>query len=132
MSRLAALVGAVALASAGCAGFTANPTLRLGLDNATDRPVLVYVNGDWVGTFPSGTVKDDIATGAHGGPPWRLEARTDAGVVLVTAEVAVTPPPGTGKGSSAGTTCGDIAIWAGDVRPVIPSPDAATALTSCD
>lgn len=117
---------------AGCAGFTADPALRLGLDNASDRPVLVYVNDEWVGTFAAGIVKDDIATGAHGGPPWRLEARTDVGVVLVAAELTGTPPAGEGAGAAAETTCGDIALWAGDTRPDVVPPDVPSGEVSCD
>jgi hypothetical protein len=128
----AALALALAVAVAGCAGFSADPTLRLGLENATDRPVLVYVNGEWVGTFAAGAQNDDIPSGAHGGPPWRLEARTDAGVVLVTAEVAAAPPSGTGTGATAGTACGDISLWAGDTRPDVQPSDAPATLPPCD
>jgi hypothetical protein len=123
---------AVALLVAGCAGFTADPALRLGLDNATDRPVLVYVNDEWVGTFPAGTTRDDITTGAHGGPPWRLEARTDKGIVLVAAEVASPPTQGAGEGAAAETTCGDITVWSGDTRPDLVPPDVPAGEVSCD
>jgi hypothetical protein len=117
----AALALALAVAVAGCAGFSADPTLRLG-----------YVNGEWVGTFAAGAQNDDIPSGAHGGPPWRLEARTDAGVVLVTAEVAAAPPSGTGTGATAGTACGDISLWAGDTRPDVQPSDAPATLPPCD
>lgn len=117
---------------AGCAGFTSDPALQLGLDNATDRPVLVYVNDEWVGTFPAGTLKEDITTGAHGGPPWRLEARTDTGVVLVAAEVAAMPLQGTGEGAAAETSCGEIALWAGDTRPDVVPSDVTGGEVACD
>jgi hypothetical protein len=117
---------------AGCAGFTGAPALVLGLDNATDRPALVYVNGEWVGTFPPGTERNDITTGPHGGPPWRIEARTDAGLILVAAEIAEAPPPGEGAGAAAATTCGDVSVWAGDSRPDVVPPNLPGRETPCD
>jgi hypothetical protein len=119
-----AAVAVIALVVAGCAGFTADPALTLGLDNATDRPVLVTVNGDWVGTFPAGAERGDITIGAHGGPPWRIEVRTDGGLVLVAAEVAEAPATGTGQGAAADTACGEVTVWAGDTRPDVVPPDA--------
>lgn len=100
---------------AGCAGFTSDPALTLGLDNGTDRPVLVYVNDEWVGTFPVGADRDDVTTGAHGGPPWRIEARTDAGVVLASFDAASVAALPTGTGAD--TACGSLGLWAGDTRP---------------
>jgi hypothetical protein len=131
-ARGAALTLASALIAAGCAGTPGDPALQLGLDNATDRPVLVHVNGDWIGTYPAGTVRDDIMVGAHGGPPWRLEARTDEGVVLVAAEVASMPLQGAGEGAAAETTCGDIALWAGFARPDVVPADVPSGEVACD
>ena len=54
---------------AGCAGWTTDPALTLHVDSAIDRPLLVYVNDDWVGTIPAGATDAD-------GP--RLRARRAA------------------------------------------------------
>jgi hypothetical protein len=61
------IAGAAALALAasllgGCAGWTTNPALTLHVDSSLDLPLLVYVNGDWVGTIPAGATG---AAGAH-------------------------------------------------------------------
>jgi hypothetical protein len=117
---------------AGCAGFTGMPALTLGLANETDRPILLYVNDEWVGTFPAGTVRNDITTGPHGGAPWRIEARTDRGLVLVAAEVFESPAPGAGVGAAGATTCGDITIWAGDSRPDVTPPNLPGREAPCD
>lgn len=125
-------LGAALLAGslAGCAGFTADPALTLGLDSGLDRPALLYVNDEWVGTFPAGGQRDDITTGAHGGPPWRIEARTDAGVTLVAFEVA--GEAALPDGAAVATSCGDISVWAGEARPAALEPDAASDLSPCD
>jgi hypothetical protein len=127
LAALAALVGAVTLATAGCAGFTSDPALTLGLVNDTDRPVLVYVNDEWVGTFPVDADRDDITTSAHGGPPWRVEVRTDAGTVLAAFEADTATLP---TGIEAETTCGDLAAWAGDARP--PELEIAPGTVPCE
>ena len=62
-----------ALLVAGCAGWTTNPELTLDVDNAIDRPLLVYVNDDWVGTIPAGTTDAAVPASGHGGPPWAAE-----------------------------------------------------------
>ncbi len=118
--------GALAGLVAGCAGFTTDPALTLGLDNGTDRPVLLYVNDEWVGTFPVGAERDDITTSDHGGPPWRIEARTDAGVVLGSFEASGDDALPTG--AEAPTACGDLVVWAGEERPaeLATAPAGAT------
>ena len=126
LRRLVVVVVAASLATGaltGCAGWTTDPELTLRVDSRIDRPLLVYVNGDWVGTFPAGAERGDITTGAHDGPPWRIEARTDAGLVLVAADVAAAPAPGTGEGAAADTACGEVTVWAGDTRPDVVPPD---------
>jgi hypothetical protein len=131
--RTAALFGAlsaVALGLTGCAGFTSDPALSLGLDSGLDRPVLLYVNDEWVGTFPVGSDRDDITTGAHGGPAWRIEVRTDAGRTLASFEAvdeAALP-----VGVAVPTSCGDVAVWAGQPRPDPLEPDPGATPIACD
>lgn len=133
LARGWALVLGVALLAgslAGCAGFTSDPDLTLGLDSGLGRPVLLYVNDEWVGTFPAGSQRDDITTGAHGGPPWRIEARTDAGRTLVAFEAA--DEADLPAGVAVPTSCGDVAVWAGEPRPVPLEPDPGAAPVACD
>jgi hypothetical protein len=125
-----AVLGLTIVASivVGCAGFTSDPALTLGLDNGTDRPVLLYANDEWVGTFPVGAERDDITTSAHGGPPWRIEARTDRGTVLASFDAASDAALPTGVASA--TACGELAVWAGDERPA--SLGSAEGVAPCE
>ncbi len=79
----------VALLVAGCAGWTTDPELTLHVDSGIDRPLLVYVNGDWVGTIPAGATDATVPASGHGGPPWTAEGRVASGTVLITL-----PDPG--------------------------------------
>ncbi|HYN47896.1 MAG TPA: hypothetical protein VER83_03470, partial [Candidatus Nanopelagicales bacterium] len=90
----AALVVAAAAVLAGCAGWTTNPELTLHVDSRIDRPLLVYVNGDWVGTIPAGATDATVPTGGHGGPPWTAEGRVAGGTVLVTLPIPAAPASG--------------------------------------
>lgn len=125
-------LGAALLAGslAGCAGFTADPALTLGLYSGLDRPALLYVNDEWVGTFPAGGQRNDITTSAHGGPPWRIEARTDAGVTLVAFEVA--GEAALPDGAAVATSCGDITVWAGEARPTSLAHQPGSSPVACD
>lgn len=125
---LGAALAAVSLA--GCAGFTGDPALTLGLDSGLDRPTLLYVNDEWVGTFPAGVERVDITTGAHGGPPWRVEARTDAGVALVAFEVV--DEEALPDGAAVRTTCGEITVWADGSRPAALTADPGVSPVACE
>lgn len=130
MAALLGALSAVVLVLAGCAGFTSDPSLTLGLDSGLDRPVLLYVNDEWVGTFPAGSERNDITTSAHGGPPWRVEARTDAGHALAFFEAADEAALPTG--TAVQTTCGDVALWAGEPQPGSLEPDPGAIPVACD
>jgi hypothetical protein len=130
-TALAVLGSTVSVVLGGCVALGGGPAFEVAVDNRTDRPALLVIDGHWVGTYPSGTISDRIVVSGHGEPPWRLEAATESGVVLVAAEIAEVPAPGTGAGAAAETTCGKITIWIGDTRPdVVPSDVAAP--TACD
>ena len=119
------MVAALAIGTSGCARMGVGD-IPVTLDNLTDIPVGLYVNGDWVGTYPAGASTTQTL-GAHGGAPYDVEARSDSGAVL--AEVAVNEPQavtltggGMPIGVEQGVPCGVIRIVVG-----IPDPDVAPA-----
>jgi hypothetical protein len=125
-------IGALAASLAGCAGLIGGHELSIGLDNGTDRPVELFVDGRSVGPVGVGSTQNRGVVHAPGDGPWRIEARTADGVVLVAAEVAEVPPAGQGVGAASATTCGDITIWAGDTRPDLVVPDVTGGRVACD
>jgi hypothetical protein len=119
---------------AGCAGWTTDPKLILQVDSRLDRPVLIYVNGDWIGTLPAGATDATVPAGAHGGPPWTAEGRTAAGRVLVSLEIPAPPSLGEGLSATALTACGTITMSVGDPDPGPPPlpPEPTADLPPCD
>ncbi len=130
----AALGLVVAALLAGCAGWTTTPALTLHVDSAIDRPLLVYVNGDWVGTIPAGAIDATVPASGHGGPPWTAEGRVASGTVLVTLPIPATPASGDGLTTTAVTACGTISMTVGepDPGPSLAPPAAGAELLSCD
>jgi hypothetical protein len=133
----AALVGAagmVAVLVAGCAGWTTAPELTLHVDSRIDRPLLVYVNGDWVGTIPAETTDATVPASGHGGPPWTAEGRVANGTVLITLPIASVPPPGEGLTATAVTACGTITMSVGEPAPgpSLAPPAPGAELPPCD
>jgi len=127
-------VAIVALLVAGCAGWTTTPALTLHVDSAIDRPLLVYVNGDWVGTIPAGATDAAVPASGHGGPPWTAEGRVASGTVLVTLPVPAPPGSGNGLASTAVTACGTITMTVGAPQPgpLLVPPAPGVELPSCD
>jgi hypothetical protein len=119
---------------AGCAGWTTDPELTLHVDSRIDRPLLVYVNGDWVGTIPAGATDATVPAAGHGGPPWTAEGRIASGAVLVTLGIPAAPASGDGLTAAAATTCGTITIRVGapDPGPSLAPPARGAELPSCD
>ncbi|HSW41710.1 MAG TPA: hypothetical protein VLM76_04305 [Patescibacteria group bacterium] len=132
----AAVVGAIgALAAlAGCAGWTTDPELTLHVDSAIDRPLLVYVNGDWVGTIPAGATDAVVPASGHGGPPWTAEGRVASGLVLVTLPIPTAPAAGDGLTATAVTACGTITMTVGvpGPGPSLAPPAPGASLPPCD
>jgi hypothetical protein len=126
------VVGALSASLTGCAGLIGGHEFSIGLDNDTDRPVELFIDGRSVGSVGVGSTQNRGGVHAPGDGPWRIEARTATGVVLVAAEVAEVPPAGQGVGAAAATTCGDITIWAGDTRPDVVVPDVTGGRVACD
>jgi hypothetical protein len=130
---VAAMV-APALLVAGCAGWTTNPALTIQVDSRIDRPLLVYVNGDWVGTIPAGATDAAVPASGHGGPPWTAEGRVASGTVLITLPIPAAPAQGDGLTTTAVTACGTITMAVGAPEPgPSPAPPAPGAeLAPCD
>jgi hypothetical protein len=116
---------AAAVLVAGCAGWTTDPELTLHVDSGIDRPLLVYVNDDWVGTIPAG---------GHGGPPWTAEGRVASGTTLVTLSIPAAPTPGEGLTTTAALACGTITMTVGepDPGPSIAPPAPGAERPSCE
>lgn len=129
----ASLVVATALL-AGCAGWTTDPELTLHVNSRIDRPLLVYVNDDWVGTIPAGATDATIPASGHGGPPWTAEGRVASGTVLITLPIPAAPASGEGITTTALTACGTITmrVGAADPGPSLALPTPGAELTPCD
>jgi hypothetical protein len=130
----ATALATTALLLAGCAGWTTNPELTLRVDSRIDRPLLVYVNGDWVGTIPAGATDATVPAAGHGGPPWTAEGRVASGIVLVTLPIPDAPATGEGITTTAVTACGAITMTVGapDPGPSLAPPVPGAELPPCD
>jgi hypothetical protein len=136
-ARLARLlVGAATAAAllAGCAGWSTTPALTLHVNSEIDRPLLVYVNGDWVGTIPAGASDATVPAAGHGGPPWKAEGRMASGRVLITLPIPGAPAAGEGVTTTAVTACGTIAMTVGapNPGPSLAPPAPGAELPACD
>jgi hypothetical protein len=109
------------------------PPVSVGVENGTDRTVRVFLDERLLAEVPQRSDVTDVPNQAPGIlGPWRLEVRTETGVVLAAAEVADDPPAGTGVGTASATTCGDVVVWIGDTRPDLVVPDVTGGRIDCD
>ena len=132
---LAALLAAVAAA---CGGTSAPDTPRLTVENLTDTPIGVYVDGEWVGTDePGATIQTGL--GPTTGSSYRIEARSPSGAVLAVFEapraaVGATTQGGAALGEAFAVPCGEIRIIVGELGPteaLAPAPAPATGPGPC-
>ena len=133
--RLLASAGLMAaLLVAGCAGWTTEPALTLHVNSAIDRPLLVYVNDDWVGTIPTGATDAVVPASGHGGPPWTAEGRLASGTVLITLPIPAPPAAGGGLTRTAVTSCGTITLTVGapEHGPSAAPPAPGVELAPCE
>ncbi|MEO6206570.1 MAG: hypothetical protein ABIP77_01290 [Candidatus Limnocylindrales bacterium] len=132
--RVVALV-ALVFAVSGCSR-TAVADITISLDNLTDTPIGLYVNGEWVGTYPAGATTEQ-PLGDHGGAPYSVEARSGSGAVLATVGVneaqAQTPAQaGQGLAVEQGVPCGIVRIVVGELGPdAVPAPAASVSPGPC-
>ena len=120
-------------------GGTSGPTIHFA--NRTTVPAVISVNGGWVGTYASGG-SVDVPIGGHGGPPYRIEARSPAGTVLgefiITAGDAASLTAGSSMGGSSGSECGSVDFSFGPLggapqpaAPLLPAPVEAGDPSVC-
>ena len=127
MRRLVGLA-VLALAIAAC---QAEPsTMRtVHLQNQTDIPVAVHVNGTWIGTYPAGAVTELPIPAQEG--EYRIEARSPSGAALLTllgtaAMVDAAEANEQVFDAWADVPCGRIAMSVGAIPLVRPAPGPAT------
>lgn len=133
--RLVVALVALALATSGCAR-TAVADITITLDNLTDTPIGLYVNGDWVGTYPAGAAAEQ-PLGDHGGAPYAVEARSDSGAVLAMvgvneAQARALAEDGPAVAIEQGVPCGIVRIVVGELGPdEAPAPAASISPGPC-
>ena len=99
------------------AGCAPSDGARLTVDNRTDTPVGVYVDGEWIGTDePGATIVTTL--GSTDADVYRIEARSPSGAVLAALEapraaVDASRGGGPGSGTTIAVPCGEIAIRIG-------------------
>ncbi len=120
-AAVAALVTAVPLLLAGCSTLGLGG-LTIGLDNQTDRTLNLFINDQWVATYPPRSSVEGAPV-VIPGPPWHVEARLTSGTVLVATDLVRVPPAGQGVGAAMTYDCGRVILWGGDSRPPARPPD---------
>ena len=133
--RLVVALAALALATSGCAR-TAVADITITLDNLTDTPIGLYVNGEWVGTYPAGATTEQ-PLGDHGGAPYAVKARSDSGAVLAMvgvneAQARALAQDGPAVAIEQGVPCGVVRIVVGELGPdEAPAPAASVPPGPC-
>ena len=139
MRRPAALIAIALLATAGigCATPDTAGNVRLRVENLTDTPVGVYVDGDWIGTDEPGATVVTVLEPTDA-EAYRIEARSPSGAVLaaVDAPALTVEDLREGRGDALGE---DVGLPCGVIRFVIgepganrtPTPPAAVAPGPC-
>ncbi len=131
--RRAAVVALLAALLGGCAGWTTTPALTLLVSSTIDQPLLVYVNGDWVGTIPAGSTDATVPAAGHGGPPWTAEGRLASGTVVATLTIPAAPGSGQAVTTTVVLACGAITMTDGTPgpRPSLVPPAPGASLPPC-
>ena len=122
MRALLALAMAAAVATVSACGMVPGlDDVRVHVDNETDIPIGVYVDGVWRGTDePGATIVVPLGDGL---PPITIEARSASGAVLATLDVPLGPVKalrdgeGDAWGAEIAVPCGLIRIVAGELGP---------------
>jgi hypothetical protein len=136
--RIPTLAIAVALlVSMAACSRTAASDITITLDNLTDTPVGLYVNDEWVGTYPAGaSVQEPL--GDHGGAPYVVDVRTPAGTSLARANVNEAQAASMAEGGAAvaveqGLPCGIVRLVIGELaEDEAPAPAERVAPGPCD
>lgn len=132
--RSLALVGVAILLSA-CDLLAPSPADRVYLENDTTTDVSVHVNGGFAATVPAGSAAD-VPIQGHGGPPFRIEARSRSGAVLFDMEISATDYQQVRDGQASMSSgvapgCGWIEVNYGVADPNAPvAPEAPVGRTA--
>ncbi len=118
----------LALALAGCVS-PLGDEVRVHIDNQTNGPVAVYVNGGWVGTYPP-RATTSAPIGGHGGPPYTIVSEDPRGAVLTSTQVAGDDAASVASGSTVIET--SMRVDCGFVRLVIATRSAYDATSFAD
>jgi hypothetical protein len=136
--RIGTLAIALALlVSMAACSRTAASDITITLDNLTDTPVGLYVNDEWVGTYPAGAAVQQ-PLGDHGGAPYVIDVRTPAGTSLARASVDEAQAVSMVDGGppvahEQGLPCGIIRLVVGELaEDEAPAPAESVAPGSCD
>jgi hypothetical protein len=103
--------------------------------NTSETPVGLYVNDQWVGTYPSGAeITAPIA--GHGGPPWTVTTKDRANQVVTTATVSADEATSLARGdtvieASTSLDCGLVRIMVGTTEAVAVSIPQDAAEPDC-
>ena len=120
-----------ALTVAGCGVLPgSSPVVRL--DNLTNSPATVDVNGTWVGTYAAGT-SADVPLAGSGKAPFIVTVRTPSGLIAAQLEVAaadveVGAEAAGNMQAQAELPCGTIRLTFG--QPAEPAPAVVVAGSS--
>ena len=117
-----------ALALLGCVSDLGGE-VRVHIDNQTDAPVAVYVNGAWLGTYAAGA-STSAPIGGHGGPPYTVVSEDPRGAVLTSTQVATDDAAAVASGSTMIETSTEVGC--GYVRVAIATRAAFDATSFTD
>lgn len=104
------------------------------LDNQTNTPLAVHVQGVWVGTYAPGA-SADVSMGSQGAPPYNVTIHSPSGGLLmvfdVTAEAIKAAADGGGiAAGSTGLPCGTVRLAIGRIDEPL-EPVASEGLPAC-
>ena len=125
---LVALLG-VAPTLGACQALIPSAADQLTIENDTTARLTVHVNGGLVGAIEAGS-RVDIPLGGHGGPPFRIEARSPGGNVLFDWSISAGDYQQVRDGNASMSTgvapgCGWIEARYGKADPAAPvAPEA--------
>lgn len=113
----------------GCQAFLPSAADRITIQNDTTTRVTIHVNGGLVDALEAGATHH-VSLAGHGGPPFRIEARSPGGNVLYELSISVEDyrqvrDGNTSMSTGGATGCGWIEGRYGDLDPAAPVPPEA-------
>ena len=135
--RLLAVLALAWFVVSGCATPPGTRAIWVNVDNGTDIPIGVYVDGEWRGTDePGATILVPLGDGP---PPMTIEARSPTGATLAILEANAPQVEALRRGETEdviaeefGVPCGVITIVVGEMPAGwAPAPAEAVATGPC-